>query len=418
MFKKVVLILTILLASLTARGQQQIAVVDDTRGSRLTIDGKAFFMNGMNWDYTPIGSNYAYNLWDQSEEMIRKALDNEMTMLKKMGVNVIRQYATIPPRWVQYIYEHYGIYTMINHSFGRYGLVANGVDYPNTDYCLEAVRTTLLQETDRFVKTYKDTPGVLLYLLGNENNYGLFWGGAETEDIPVADRASTLQAKCMYRLMNEATQHIKAIDASRPVAICNGDLLFLDIIAEECRDVDILGINCYRGASFEDLFLEAKEKYGKPVLLTEFGADALNAVTGQEAENEQAAILLANWQEIYLNAAGMGQSANCLGGFTFQFSDGWWKYGQTWNLDIHDTTASWANGGYLFDYVKEQNNMNEEWFGICGKGHPDDSGLYRLYPRKGYHVLKRVHRLSPYTTTPEKLNRQFHKIRATINTQQ
>ena len=145
MLKKVVLILAILLEVLSVWGQHRIAIVDDAQGSRLTIDGKVLFVNGMNWDYTPIGTNYAYNLWDQPEEMIRKALDNEMTMLKKMGVNVIRQYATIPPRWVQYIYEHYGIYTMINHSFGRYGLVANGVDYSNTDYCLEDIRTTLLQ---------------------------------------------------------------------------------------------------------------------------------------------------------------------------------------------------------------------------------------------------------------------------------
>ena len=88
MLKKVVLILAILLEVLSVWGQHRIAIVDDAQGSRLTIDGKVLFVNGMNWDYTPIGTNYAYNLWDQPEEMIRKALDNEMTMLKKMGVNV------------------------------------------------------------------------------------------------------------------------------------------------------------------------------------------------------------------------------------------------------------------------------------------------------------------------------------------
>jgi hypothetical protein len=29
------------------------------------------------------------------------------------------------------------------------------------------------------------------------------------------------------------------------------------------------------------------------------------------------------------NAAGLGKAGNSIGGFTFQFSDGWWKYGQT-----------------------------------------------------------------------------------------
>ena len=59
---------------------------------------------------------------------------------------------------------------------------------------------------------------------------------------------------------------------------------------------------------------------------------------------------------------------NSIGGFTFQFSDGWWKFGQTKNLDVHDNNASWANGGYDSDFVEGENNMNEEWFGICAKG--------------------------------------------------
>ena len=408
--KKVVLILTILLGVVSAWGQRQVAIVNDSQGSRLTIDGKAFFVNGMNWDYFPIGTNYTYSLWNQPEDVIREALDSEMSLLKKMGVNVIRQYAGVPSRWVQYIFEHYGIYTMINHSFGRYGLTLNGIDHSHTDYTTDEVWEHLLREAEDLAYTYRNTPGLLLYLLGNENNYGLFWGGAETEDIPLADSKNHQQARAMYSLMNEAAVCIKNIDSSRPVAICNGDLMFLDIIAEMCSDVDVFGINSYRGKSFDRLFSDVKEKYNKPVVLTEFGADAFNTITGQEAQQEQAEILLSNWHEIYQNAAGMGLSGNCIGGFTFQFSDGWWKYEQQKNLDIHDTHASWANGGYDFDYVKGQNNMNEEWFGICAKGQPDARGLYPLQPRLAYEVLKKVHRLSPYAVTPSALEKHFKEI--------
>ena len=119
---------------------------------------------------------------------------------------------------------------------------------------------------------------------------------------------------------------MKAIDSNHPMAICNGDLLFLDIVAEECKDVDILGTNVYRGVSFGDLFERVKKEYGKPVLFTEFGSDAFNVLTNQEDQNAQAFYLKGNWKEIYENAAGLGKAGNSLGGFTFQFSDGWWKY--------------------------------------------------------------------------------------------
>ena len=78
-----------------------------------------------------------------------------------------------------------------------------------------------------------------------------------------------------------------------------------------------------------------------------------------------------NWKDIYQNAAGLGKAGNSIGGFTFQFSDGWWKFGQTKNLDVHDNNASWPNGGYYMDLEPGQNNMNEEWFGICAKGQTD-----------------------------------------------
>ncbi|HRZ77691.1 MAG TPA: glycoside hydrolase family 2 TIM barrel-domain containing protein, partial [Bacteroidales bacterium] len=344
--------------------------------------------------------------------MVKEALDKEMALLKEMGVNAIRVYTGIPPRWIEYIHSRYGIYTMLNHSFGRYGLNVGGVWKPNTEYSDPQVRELLIKEAEEMARTYKGTPGLLLFLLGNENNYGLFWDGAETEDIPMEDRKSTLRAKPMYQLFNDAALKIKGIDDQHPVALCNGDLLFLDIIAQECKDVDILGVNSYRGISFTDLYARVSKECSKPVMLTEFGADAFNALTFEEDQASQASYLLGNWKEIYAHAAGMGGLGNSIGGFTFQFSDGWWKHGQTSDLDIQDHHASWSNGGYLHDYVEGENNMNEEWFGICAKGPSNAKGIYSLYPRTAYYVLKEVHRYHPYAqgAGQETLNQHFGGI--------
>ena len=393
--KRAIILLTFFLV--TANFSAQVKVAADLEGQKLMVNGKPFIINGMNWDYFPIGTNYSYSVWTQSDDFIKTALDEEMSLLKNMGVNTIRVYTGIPKKWITYIYENYGIYTMLNHSFGRYGLTLGGAWTPNTDYADPRVKEVLFNEVKQMTEDYKNTPGLLLYLLGNENNYGLFWEGAETEDIPMADRKSTKKAEALYQLFNEATLEMKSVDKSHPVAICNGDLLFLDIIARDCKDIDILGANMYRGLSFGDAFQRVKAELGKPLMFTEFGADAFNELNNDEDQKSQAYYLLGNWKEIYENAAGLGKAGNSIGGFTFQFSDGWWKYKQTENLEVHDNNASWSNGGYLRDFEKGQNNMNEEWFGICAKGETDASGHYQLYPRSAYYALKKIHEINPLT---------------------
>jgi hypothetical protein len=65
--------------------------------------------------------------------MLKAALDSEMGLLKNMGVNVIRQYTGIPQNGLSTSMK-IGIYTMLNHTFGRYGLTINGVWVLNTEY--------------------------------------------------------------------------------------------------------------------------------------------------------------------------------------------------------------------------------------------------------------------------------------------
>ena len=399
--KNIFLRLVLFLFTLSFFAQvDKVSVINDEQGMKLSVDGKDFMINGMNWDYFPIGTNYNYSLWKQSEDVIKGALDAEMGLLKNMGVNAIRIYTGIQPKWITYIYETYGIHTMLNHSFGRYGLTINSVWTPITDYRDSETRKLLLSDITDMANTYGNTPGLLLYLLGNENNYGLFWAGAETEDFPDDKKKEIAlgeqRGRPMYKLMNEASIKMKSIDGNHPIAICNGDVLFIDIIADECKDIDIYGTNMYRGKSFGDAFQVVKDKLDMPIMFTEFGADSFNALTNQEDQKMQAFYMLNNWKDIYENAAGLGKAENSIGGFTFQFSDGWWKFGQTKNLEVHDNNASWLGGGYQLDTKNGSNNMNEEWFGICAKGPTNEAGLYTLYPRAAYYALKEAHDLDPY----------------------
>ena len=417
--KKIQLFILLSLSGLLSFAQaDKVLVRTNENGNTLIVNGEKFMINGMNWDVIPIGKDaVSANFWESSDKIIKLVLDHEMSLLREMNVNAIRHYSDIPAKWIQYIFENYGIYTMINHSFGRYGMSVDDEWKPITDYSDSKMQEILLSEIEVMVNNYKNTPGLLLYLLGNENNYGLFWSGAETEDFPEETQKVAVGEKYgrpMYRLMNQASKIIKELDGNHPVAICNGDDLFIEIIAQECKDIDVFGVNSYRGASFTDLFKTVKETLNKPILLTEFGADAFNAITKAEDQKSQAKYLLENWKEIYQNAFGMGGYENTIGGFTFQFSDGWWKYNfdNRKNVTKHDTIATWVNGGYSQDLSEGKNNMNEEWFGICAKGPTDDKGLYNLYPRTAYYMLKQVHQFNPYNegVSSSDLQKYFYDI--------
>lgn len=397
--KKTLFLLIVYFIALYVSGQSnQVTISNDATGMRLKVDGRDFIVNGINWDYVPIGNGILdKGIWNQSDEVIKAALDAEMSLFKNMGVNAIRTYG-LEPQWITYIYENYGIYTMLNTQFGAYGLTINGAWRPNTDYSDPATLEVLMKEVRDMAQRYKNTPGLLLYMVGNENNYHLSWTGAETEDIPIdgVDPGIRKAAEALYTAFNEGTKAIKAIDTSHPVAICNGDLLYLDIVKQKCTDIDIYGTNMYRGISFSDAFQRVKDELNLPILFAEFGADAFNAMENKEDQYSQAYYMVGNWKEIYENAAGVGKTGISLGGFTFQSSDGWWKYKQTEDFDVHNTTATWANGGYARDLAPGGNNMNEEWFGICAKGETNSRGLYQLYPRAAYYALKEAHMLNPY----------------------
>jgi beta-galactosidase/beta-glucuronidase len=201
-----------------------VKVEKSDQGMKLVVNGKDLMINGMNWDYVPIGSTITDpGIWNRSDDVIMSALDAEMQLLKNMGVNAIRTY-NLKPKWIKYIYENYGIYTMLNITFGAYGLTINGAWTPQTDYADPATRKVLMQEAIDMANTYKDTPGLLIYMIGNENNYHLSWTGAETEAIPIEgiDSNKIKAARALYKALNDATLEVKKIDTSHPVAICNG----------------------------------------------------------------------------------------------------------------------------------------------------------------------------------------------------
>ncbi len=396
----------LVLISVTGCRAQADDVVTTTRGNdgwTLQVDGEDFYVKGVVWSYSPRGANYTYNLWSESEEFIRQVLDYEFGLMKAAGVNAVRSFSIIPPKWLTYIFREHGIMSVVNPLMGRYGYTVDEEWVPFIDYSDELTRATLLEDTLAIVEKYKDVPGVLMFAFGNESNYGLSWSSFEIENLPVGEQ-NTAKARYLYSLFNEAMAAGKKIAPDRPFTIVNGDLQYIDLIAELCTDMDLLGVNVYRGPGFTDLWQNVEEKLDLPVVFFEFGSDAFNAVTLEEDEAAQAVILRDQWREMYNKAAGNGEEGNSIGGFVFEWRDEWWKYLQDERLDIQDTHASWSNQGYPFDWTEGENNMNEEWFGIMALGTQNADGIYTARPRIAYDVLTTIWKIDPYKHDKQTFN--------------
>ena len=366
----------------------------DEAGAVLHVDGAPFLVRGMNWDHIPVGQNYRYGLWAQDDATIERVLAREMPLLKAMGVNAIRQYDDIPARWVEVIFRRWGIRTMVNPLFGRYGLSIDGTWVAQVDDANPAHRAAIRAQTMASVARLKDTPGVLMWLLGTENNYGLAWTSFEIGDLPAGEQ-DAVRATFLYRLYGEVVDAIHAQDTAHPVAICNGDLQYLDLVKRHVPNLDVLGTNVYRGRRAGDLYARVRDTLGVPVLYTEFGADAFDARRGREDARTQADVVLDQWERVYLHSRGH-DVGNAIGGFVFQWADGWWKTRQDERLDVHDTHASWSNGGYPEDYAPGRDNMNEEWFGVAARLPDDGIGEQGLVLRPAYDALRAAWTLDPY----------------------
>ncbi|MDD5166647.1 MAG: glycosidase, partial [Candidatus Omnitrophica bacterium] len=192
--------------------------------------------------------------------------------------------------------------------------------------------------------------------------------------------------------VGEITQEIHKLDPDHPVALGNGELIGLEYAKDSCPDVDLVACIIYRGKTFGNLFKSLKVTFDKPLLLSEFGADAYDAYRKKEDQNMQAFFLESQWRQIYGNLAnnknGIG---NCIGGIMFEWADEWWKYNQsspeTWS--VQDKESNWSNGSYYFDIQAAGNkNMNEEWFGIVALSPEQEFGLDKRIPRKAYYVIR------------------------------
>ncbi|MFH2136919.1 MAG: glycoside hydrolase family 2 TIM barrel-domain containing protein [Candidatus Omnitrophota bacterium] len=322
-----------------------------------------------------------YDSWvDKNKNNIQDADEpaiGDFQLMADMGVNVLRIYHHSfvgNKELFQDLYKNYGIRIIIGDFLGMYAVGSQAAWNPGTNYSDPQQQRNMLDSVMKMVNDYKDEPCVLMWILGNENNYG-------------TANNSNKEPKAYYHFVNEVAKKIKEVDPDHPVAICNGDIQFLDIFAEQCPDVDVFGVNSYRGKQgfgYYNFWLPVKEVADKPAFVTEYGCPAYGHKKSREyAENFQSEYAVNNWMDIVNNSAGLG-AGNALGGSLFEFLDEWWKTGAPPGYpDIIQDVVPNVGGPYVDGWYYE------EWFGIASQGDGTDSPFMRQL-RKAYFDLQKI----------------------------
>jgi beta-galactosidase/beta-glucuronidase len=282
-------------------------------GRDILVDGEPYYIKGVCYHPVPKGSNE--RSFDQ--------LCGDLKLMKEAGINTIRVYIPITDRAVLDAIDAAGIKVIVSIGYNQGGkhdiLSGTFIDY---------------------VKAYKDHKAILLWELGNEYNYHPEWFDGDLQN--------------WYDALNSAAKATRECDPSRPVATAHGELPDKQAL-ESCPDIDVWGMNIYRWDNPEELFPDWEKLSGKPMYLSEAGADSYmsKAAFGyEEGPNEKAQ---ADAIRLILDDIRKFPEI-CSGVALFAFVDEWWKAGAN---DAQDLGGNPPPAGFPYDAV-----ANEEFWGL------------------------------------------------------
>ena len=282
------------------------------QGRTLLVDGAAYHIQGVDWNPVAKGKS-------QPADYVGLA-PVDIPLMQAAGINTVRTYAPL-------------LDVNVLDSLHAAGIrVLNGV------YSYGGDPASAVTERINAVKAH---PAILGWVVGNEWNYnGLY----------VNLSAADAQAR-----VNEVATLIKMADATHPVISVYGEVPSTAVLGA-LPNIDIWGINAYRGISFGDLFTVWQGRSTKPMFLSEYGADAYNANLPGYDPTSQALADKALTQELLDHSSARTQNGVTLGGTIFEWADEWWKAG---NPSTQEVGGSAPGGGPYPDQT-----FNEEYWGI------------------------------------------------------
>ncbi len=324
----------------------------------------------------------------------------DFKLMKDMHVNTIRIYthpstATVltdcyvgacesnlllnhpPPLTVlRDLFNTYGIRFMIGDEAGAYA-GSSCITYPGpTDYTDTGQIQHMKESIQQMVNDYKNEPGLLMYSLGNENNYEFVLTNAHSH------------INEYWTFIDSMTVMIHSMDPNHPVATVNGEVFFSTVTAAMAPHIDVYAVNAYRCPGcfegFSNMWQTIATDINKPAMLGEYGLFYPHQITpggridddSVTDQNYDAAVRKNYWCDIQNHALGFNNSGetpqNAIGGFNYSWSDAWWQGGD-------------SNAPVISATVIANNSMQ----GIAANGNGTNSP-YNRQLRASYFMYQRV----------------------------
>lgn len=372
----------------------------------MKVDGKPYFIRGMNYAPTKVGVLPWEWDWKWADENTNgvvdcfevfvdansngKQDDDEPTvpdfqLMKEMGVNTIKLYVTSNslPHFnhlvLRKMFHDHGIRVIVGNFLGAYCNDSGAPWDPGTDYTSARQRDTMKANVSNMVMRLKDEPWVLAWVLGNENNMEM------SGDVNATRTNASKYPETYARFLNEVCRMVHQLDPNHPIGTGNLLVGLVEYYGEFAPHLDYIGINSYISEDgFGATWQKIQQTMNRPAFIAEFGCDAYWSKKGPD-EDMQVRWLVKNWEDIAHHRAGHGGIGNSIGGFVFQWMDEWWKD----TLNYFENPIDKQSVRAVFPMPFPDGYAQEEWFGIISQGDGKMSPYLRA-PRKAYHELSAI----------------------------
>ncbi len=330
-------------------------------GRNLIVNGVNYKVKGVGYSPVPIGesADTGYDVTTHPELDAR-----DFPLLRQMGVNTIRTWGKVGQK--SFLDDAWNNGNRpIRVIMGFWMGTGLGIDYEDS-----TVRDQFRQEFRDYVTSYKNHPAVLVWAIGNEENY--FYANGNNTKLAAYFSLVNEMAQDAYAIEGANYHPVMALALEMPNQMTTVGNAAGGAGDENLSYVDVWGINHYPGSNLSSFFNTYVTKSSKPLIVTEYGIDSFNYSSGSEYQDVQASWNVNLWNQI--------NSSIAVGGSLMEYSDEFWKnYGG--GLSTHDT------GGYATTSHPD-GYANEEYWGIVSIAKNLSGGVDIVTPKKAFYALQ------------------------------